>query len=102
MPRVKFITTGHSHLAGNFSAGDTFTGGEAECRHFVEDARCAVWDDEKVAPAGVQAPAKTPKAAKSPPARASRQAAADAPSEQASANGPEGEGEAASGESAAH
>ncbi|MDR7331757.1 hypothetical protein [Roseateles asaccharophilus] len=45
MPRVKFITTGHSHLVGNFSAGDTYTGGEAECRHFVEDARCAEWDE---------------------------------------------------------
>jgi hypothetical protein len=45
MPRVKFITTGHSHLAGSFSAGDTYTGDEVACRHFVEDARCAVWDE---------------------------------------------------------
>lgn len=54
MPRVKFITTGHSHLAGNFSAGDTFTGDEAACRHFVEDARCAEWDEVQASgqPAG--------------------------------------------------
>lgn len=56
MPRVKFITAGHSHMAGNFSAGDTYTGDEAVCRHFVEDARCAVWDNVQE----VQAPGQQP------------------------------------------
>lgn len=51
MPRVKFITTGHSHLVGNFSAGDTYQGDKAVCRHFVDDAHCAVWDEEKQAAA---------------------------------------------------
>lgn len=55
MPRVKFITTGHSHLTGNFSTGDIFTGPEEACRHFVEDAHCAVWDE-------VQTPAQQPTA----------------------------------------
>lgn len=66
MPKVEFITTGHSHLFGNFSAGDTFTGGEAECKHFVDDAMCAKWVD--VQASGHAAPAEAPAAA---PAKAS-------------------------------
>lgn len=64
MPRVKFITTGHSHLAGNFSAGDTYTGDEAACRHFVEDAQCAVWDEVQQVQASGQGaePARGPSA----------------------------------------
>jgi hypothetical protein len=52
MNRVKFTHTGHSHLVGNFSAGDFFTGSPEACRHFVEEARCAEWH-----PKAVQAPA---------------------------------------------
>ena len=58
--KIKFTHTGHSTLVGNFEAGDTFTGDAEACRHFVEDAQCAVWDDiktEKPAPKkAVQAP----------------------------------------------
>ena len=46
---VKFTHTGHSHAIGNFSAGDVFRGSVEMCRHFVEDAMCAQWED---APAG--------------------------------------------------
>ena len=46
---VKFTHTGHSHAIGNFSAGDVFRGPVEMCRHFVEDAMCAQWED---APAG--------------------------------------------------
>lgn len=63
MPRVKFITTGHSHMAGNFSTGDTYTGDEAVCRHFVEDARCAVWDEVQ---ASEQQPPAPPSPAEAP------------------------------------
>ncbi|PTT91199.1 hypothetical protein DBR42_04350 [Pelomonas sp. HMWF004] len=59
MPKVEFITTGHSHLVGNFSAGDTFTGGEAECKHFVDEAMCAKW-------VSVQTPGQAEDAAKVP------------------------------------
>lgn len=71
MPRVKFITTGHSHLVGNFSDGDTYTGDEAVCRHFVEDAHCAKWD---VVQASAQPDAATAAPTK---AEAKRKAAAE-------------------------
>lgn len=55
MNRIKFTHSGHSGLVGNFSDGDTFVGDAEVCRHFVEDAGCAVWAE---APEGaVQTPA---------------------------------------------
>ena len=42
---VQFTHTGHSHIVGNFSAGDRYTGDEAACRHFVDEAGCAEWAD---------------------------------------------------------
>jgi len=72
MPRVKFITTGHSHLVGNFSAGDAYNGAEAVCRHFVEDAHAAVWDEVKAEEPVVQTPGPVSAPAPARPARAPR------------------------------
>lgn len=71
--RVKFTHSGHASLVGNFVAGDTFTGPADICAHYVEQACCAEWDDTAPAPAPdselepalVQAPAESPKPARS-------------------------------------
>lgn len=72
MPRIRFTHTGHSHLIGNFAAGDLYTGSPEACRHFVDEARCAEWADTSADPSGaapVQAPAPQAPAARKPRAK---------------------------------
>jgi hypothetical protein len=56
MPRIKFTRSGWSAAFGAFSPGDTLTCGEAEARHFVQDAAAAEYVEAPVVPA-VEAPA---------------------------------------------
>lgn len=54
MRNIKFTHTGHAHAVGNFEAGDVARNLPDDiARHFVEDARCAVYDDVEAAPAAV-------------------------------------------------
>ena len=46
MRNIKFTHTGHAHAVGNFEAGDVARNLPDDiARHFVEEARCAVYDD---------------------------------------------------------
>ena len=65
MRNIKFTHTGHAHAIGNFEAGDVARNlpddvvwdeirrrlPDDVARHFVEDARCAVYDDQVAEPA---------------------------------------------------
>lgn len=41
--QIRFNKPGSSQLCGNFAPGDLFRCNEAQARHFVNDARCAVY-----------------------------------------------------------
>ena len=65
MRNIKFTHTGHAHAIGNFEAGDVARNlPDDVAHHFVEEARCAVYDD---APE-TEAKHKAPKAQKAPKA----------------------------------
>jgi hypothetical protein len=41
--QIKFTAAGASSATGSFWPGDTLRCSEAQARHFVEEARCAVY-----------------------------------------------------------
>ena len=60
MRNIKFTHTGHAHAIGNFEAGDVARNlPDDVARHFVEDARCAVYDDQMAEPAPEAQPGDT-------------------------------------------
>jgi hypothetical protein len=63
MTRIRFNTRGSSSAFGNFAPGDELTCGEAEARHFVEDAQCASYVDAQ--PKAPEQTIAAPDAAKS-------------------------------------
>ncbi len=76
MRKIKFTHTGSSAIVGNFSADETLVCTEAMGRHFVEEARCAVWDDLEPTPAPAPAPAEAaPQPAPTPAPRRARRTA---------------------------
>lgn len=46
---IKFIASGSSSATGNFAPGDLLRCGADHARHFVEEARCAVYADSPAA-----------------------------------------------------
>lgn len=65
MRQIEFTHTGHSAIFGNFRAGDLLRCGDAEAKHFVEDARCARYVEASPLPEPItSAPAPAAKRAK--------------------------------------
>jgi hypothetical protein len=67
MRLIKFTHSGNSSIFGAFSAGDMLRCGADAARHFVTEARCAVYADAAPEPAAeAQPPAAPEQAAKAP------------------------------------
>lgn len=58
--QITFIKSGSSSQFGNFAPGDKLRCGEAEARHFVEDASCAVYTEKQPASEPAVEPAAEP------------------------------------------
>lgn len=50
--KIKFITNGSTSAFGSFANGDLLVCGADLARHYVEEARCARYDDEAAPPDG--------------------------------------------------
>jgi hypothetical protein len=64
--QIKFTAAGASSVTGSFWPGDTLRCSEAQAKHFVDDARCAIYTDAPppAEPAAVRV--RTPRKPKDP------------------------------------